>query len=179
MRPQDGPLGLRRAAGTFALVAWAGVVLVLVMGVTLVARGTAGPPTSVELGRAVAAGEPLQMVASTSARLVYGAPADLDLAAVTCVGSAPAGSRELDVAAERQVVNDATGGGDLVLLVRVETMPLVTDVTCSGGGLERVGSTSAGSAGTARVLGVVLLLLAPVLAVVGLVARRASRPAAR
>jgi len=66
-----------------------------------------------------------------------------------------------------------------VLLVRVETMPLVKTVTCQGGGLESIGSSVAGNAGTERVFGFLLLLLAPVLLVIGFVARRASRPPAR
>ena len=163
----------------FAVVAWAGAALVLVMGVVMLAGSSGGPPTTVALRDTVAVGEPLELVTSTSARLVYGAPADLDLAAVTCTGSAPSGERELDVATERQTVTDTVGEDERVLLVRVETMPLVKEVTCQGGGLESIGSTAAGNAGTERVFGVVLLLLSPVLLVLGFVARRVSRPPAR
>lgn len=179
MRPEDGPLGLRRATAMFSLVTWAGVVLVLVMGVMMITRSTGDGPSTVSLRRTVAAGEPLDMVASTSARLVFGAPADVDLAEVSCVGTAPSGDRELDLVDDPRVVTDRDSGAERVLLLRVETMPLVQAVTCSGGGLENIGSTAAGNAGIERIFGVLLILLAPVLAVVGLVARRASRPPAR
>lgn len=176
MRPQDGPLGLRRATAMFSVVAWAGALLVVVMGVMMLGRSSGGSPTSVSLRDAVGAGEPVTIPTTTSTVLLWGAPTTVDLAAVTCTAAAPSGERDLAVTTDPTVAVDTGQGRDVVLLLEVETMPRVDEVTCSGGGLEQVGRSAAANAGVERGFGVFLLLLAPVLAVLGIVARRASRP---
>lgn len=158
----------------FAVVAWAGAALVLVVGVTTLA-GTAGPRSTTTVRQTVPAGEPLLMPSGTSARQVWGSPAAVDLAAVTCTGTSPLGEQPVDVATERTVATDTASGDEVVLVATVPTLPRVDEVVCSGGGLTSAGVATAGSPGRDRTFGAVLLLLSPVLVVIGLVARHASR----
>lgn len=164
---------IRQVAGWWSLVAFAGIPLVLVVGIWQLggASSAESPTQEMAIETTYGAGEPVPVRGGTSDWVLWGQPADVDLSAVRCTYTAPTRSGDVPVDTSGTVrMTDVLGHGDFVQLGTTRYT-----ATCTGGGLTAVAKSPGPTPGADRVFGVVLLLMAPVLLVLGLVARRAGR----
>ena len=169
---------IRRVAGWWSWVAFAGIPLSLLMGSwQLHEAATAGSPQHIWVETVAKAGTPVSVTSGTSGWVIWGQPADVDLTAVTCRYIETKKSVELpiDAASARFTVTDALKHGEFVRLTSTADAWFAETVTCSGGGLTGVAQTPAPTPGADRAFGIVALVMAPVLLGLGLVARRAGR----
>ena len=169
---------IRQVAGWWSLVAFAGIPLVLVVGIwQLVGASSAESPTQeMAIETTYGPGEPVPVSGGTSGWVLWGQPSDVDLSAVRCAYTAPTKSGDIPVDTSGSVrMTDALGHGDFVQLGSTREFRTADEVTCSGGGLTSVARSSGPTPGADRVFGVVLLLMAPVLLGLGFLARRAGR----
>lgn len=165
-----------RTTRLWSWVALLGAPFVLVMGVLLVVGAGPGAPRPVEMWRTAAVGEPVELPGSGRDGAVWGQPATLDPATVECTVARGDGGEPLATGGDDAVVvEDVTGTGTWVRLATTGWALSGGDVSCSGGGLERVGVTPDVGAGNSQGFGWFLVVLAPVLAGLGLVARRAGQ----
>lgn len=166
---------IRQVAGWWNLVAFAGIPLVLVIGIWQFVRASSAesPTQAMVIETIYGAGEPVPVNGGTSGWVLWGQPADVDLSAVRCTYTAPAESGDVPVDTSGTMrMTDMLSHGDFVQL---GTARYGDTCICTGGGLTAVATSPGPTPGADRAFGVVLLLMAPVLLVLGLVARRAGR----
>jgi hypothetical protein len=163
--------------GTAALFA---APLFAVLGIAgILGLGAFGGTAPVEILRSQPAGSPVELRNSVHGDAVWGQP-DVDLDAVTCVGSSRDGSRTVDLPL-------GGGDGDLAEVVDAEgrtwaklattdALDGVSLVACTGGGLETVGVSVDPGDGRRGTPGVPFLGFAAFLLILGLVLRRVTAP---
>lgn len=164
--------GRRHAALTlFARIALVAGPLVLLFGVLMWAGiapgGSSGGDDPVDVTGSAAAGGSLQVSAVQDPQTLWGSPADVDVSAVSCT-TRDGKELELDAGPVRTDGDDA----EWVRLGVVENE--LTQVMCSGGGLEQVAVADAGSAGGTRG-GVFFVVWGVIITAAGLLARRLTR----
>lgn len=171
---------LRRAARLWAAVALVGAPLLAVLGVLLVAGVGPGAQRPVEMWRVGTAGSPVDLpAASTTA--VWGRPV---AAGVTCTthrsDGRPVAELVVGEPGDRpDAVEDAGGTGTWTWLATTAGTGAAATVTCSGGGATEVAVSADPARADTPAFGRRLLVLAPVLLVLGLVARRAAAAGSR
>lgn len=131
------------------------------------ARWVVGGDDPVDVTGSAAAGGSLQVSAVQDPQTLWGSPADVDVSAVSCT-TRDGKELELDAGPVRTDGDDA----EWVRLGVVENE--LTQVMCSGGGLEQVAVADAGSAGGTRG-GVFFVVWGVIITAAGLLARRLTR----
>ncbi|UZN02144.1 hypothetical protein [Cellulomonas sp. S1-8] len=168
-----------RTTRLWSWVALLGAPFFLVMGLLLVSGTGPGAQRPVEMWGAGAAGDAVELLPSGRTTAVWGR-AEGDVTGVTCATSRSDGTPVADLVVGAPgdrpgTVEDVGGSGSWTWLATTEGTGAAATVTCSGGGLTEVAvSTDPSRAGTPS-FGWVLVAVAPVVFVLGLVARRAGR----
>ncbi|QTE29968.1 hypothetical protein [Pengzhenrongella sicca] len=171
---------LVRVTRLWSLVAFAAVPLFLAVGVALLVGVFPAQSSRASVIEMTAApGAEIAALGGSRGMALWGQPADVDLAQVTCTwtGGADAGGElEVGPAPDRPTeVTDSRGKGDFVWLTTTAGEFVPRSATCSGGGLTTLGASVDPGTGAGSSTGLFFVLLAPVMLVLGLVARRLSR----
>ncbi len=170
---------LRRAATLWSWVALLGAPFLLVIGILLVVGSGPGAPPPVEMRSTGAAGDAVQLLPGGRDAAVWGRPAGTG---ATCTTARSSGEPVTELprgTGDRPVrVDDAGGSGSWELLGVTAGTGAAATVTCVGAGLEEVAVSPDPVGGRSQGFGLVVLVLAPVLLVLGLLTRRALRATA-
>lgn len=163
----------RRALHLFSRIALLGCPFFLIVGVWLIVAGPAGQAADerefVEFYEVADVGVPVLAQGLRGKAEVWGYPASVDPAAVTCESRGEAFTLISDAQGTILSETPESGAAEWVLLSDIEPQ---TSLECAGGGLERLGLTAVSEGGPEPTYGIITIVFGLVVGAVGWVLRK-------